>query len=278
MPRRREVDDFKPNAKMVLEAVSLLKHLKKIDLPVKDLLLTLFLGTDDEDELATSRRYLSIKRGWPSTFNILMAIKKAILAYIQTTYYHEMQALKIVAKEGSRRRMAELSEANHANHISHNFFDVHRSASRYAALRSATGFLWHLIRGSIARSRGLEFEDKDSYLSDSDDSAAGKREKEPFETADLAHSTCDSSKETPSSKAPFERSNSLNSSGESVPSNGSESTDSHQESEEYVLPRSIAVASSGASEGSDWGDEEAGVVYVDAIDQKERWKDRAISV
>ncbi|KAH9808181.1 hypothetical protein DFH28DRAFT_910443 [Melampsora americana] len=284
MPRRRQVDDFKPNAKMVFEAVALLKHLKKVDLPLKDLLLTLFLGFDDKDELAISRRYLSIKRGWPSTFNILMAIKKAVhkkeygLAYIQPTYFHILQALKIVAKEGSRRRLGELSEANHANQISHKFFDVHRSASRYAALRSATGFLWHLIRGSIARSRGIDFEDKDSYLSDSEDSAAGERDNVSFDPADPVISTGQSSKETPCSNAHLQRSNSMNSLQDSVLSDASDSTVSHKDSEEDSLPPGIEVATSGGSEGSDWADEEAGVVYVDGIDRKERWKNRAISV
>ncbi|KAH9812117.1 hypothetical protein DFH28DRAFT_931370 [Melampsora americana] len=157
MPRRRHVDVFKPSDKLIVEAVSLLKRLKEKDLHLKDLLLTLFLGSDRDDELAISRRYLSTERGWPSTLNILMAFKMAV----QKKEYG-------LAKEGSRRRLAVLGQANHANEISHKFFDVTRTADRYAALKNATGFLWHLIRGSIARARGLAFEGEASYLSEPD--------------------------------------------------------------------------------------------------------------
>ncbi|KAH9810794.1 hypothetical protein DFH28DRAFT_902130 [Melampsora americana] len=97
MPRRRQVDAFKPSEKMILEAVNLLKRLKEIDLPLKDLLLTLFLGSDRDDELAISRRYLSTQRGWPSTLNILMAFKKAV----QKKEYGRKQWNKWILSEAS---------------------------------------------------------------------------------------------------------------------------------------------------------------------------------
>ncbi|KAH9810002.1 hypothetical protein DFH28DRAFT_1132501 [Melampsora americana] len=97
MPRRREVDDFKPNAKMVLEAVSLLKHLKKIDLPVKDLLLTLFLGTDDEDELATSRRYLSIKTGFSD-------VRKEYMTSLEVVFNFVKGPKKVMAIDSTKGR------------------------------------------------------------------------------------------------------------------------------------------------------------------------------
>ncbi|KAH9823205.1 hypothetical protein DFH28DRAFT_840133, partial [Melampsora americana] len=273
MPRCRQVDAFKPSEKLIVKAVALLKRLKEKDLHLKDLLLTLFLGLDRDDELAISRRYLSTERGWPSTLNILMAFKMAVqkkeygrlsgnYLTLKLITFETLQALKIVAKEGSRRRLAVLGEANHANEISHKFFDVTRTADRYAALKNATGFLWHLIRGSIARARGLAFENEASYLSDPDSAAVTDTE---------------STEQIPN-KQPLSARLENDSSGDSVPSDWSKSSSSGEEKEVEVLPAQTGFVSAGESEGSDWADEETGVVYVDVLDRRESWKNRVNTV
>ncbi|KAH9813822.1 hypothetical protein DFH28DRAFT_895547 [Melampsora americana] len=285
MPRRRQVDDFKPSARLILEAVVLLKHLKEVNLPLKDLLLTLFLGLDREDELAISRRYMSTQRGWPSTLNILMAIKKAVQKKEYGRKHWDKwilsEALKIVAKEGSRRRLAVLANANRVNELSHKFFDVSRTADRYAALKDATGFLWHLIRDSIAKSRGLVFEGEVSYLSDFDAPVVGPCSKDSLKETclpkDGVEMTLPSPEQTPNPETPLACLED-ESSADSLHSLSSKSTDSGKDNAMEELPSDIGVVSDGASNGSDWGDEEAGVVYVDEIDRKESWKNRANTV
>ncbi|KAH9813429.1 hypothetical protein DFH28DRAFT_896996 [Melampsora americana] len=158
MPARRQVETFKPTARMIEEATFLLDYLHETDFAVKDLLLTLILGVDSNDSLATLRRYWGFERGWPSTVTILMAFKKVVVTKSLKGQQHWdrwilSEAMKIVAAESSPRSV--FGPPTPAHKISHFFFGIARTAERYAALKKGTGFLWHLIRGTIARNQQL---------------------------------------------------------------------------------------------------------------------------
>ncbi|EGG09568.1 uncharacterized protein MELLADRAFT_95905 [Melampsora larici-populina 98AG31] len=278
MPAHRQVEGFKPTARMISETVSFLKHLKEIDLPLKDVLLTLILGVDDNDELATLRRYWSSNRGWPSTLNILMAFKKAVvtLTYADLATHDGKpchfisQATKIVAAESRPRSV--FGPPTPAHRITHSFFGIARTAERYAALKRGTGFLWHLIRGSIGRYRQVEGIDETAYLIDpptvSESEAAPSN---PAQSSNFAAAHGDELSEVTVMDTDKVQ---------------KDTSDSSSSSEEPLVPLIEPDVQHGNDEDEmkeieeelDWGDEEAGVIYVDSVDRKQLWTTRATNV